>query len=113
MENSKVLSPEVRRAVQQYRAQLEEIDRPGSASELLFIEDKSWLYDTVVVERKLYKNGKWELHLLYVQKDFPLKFIKRKLYTSRLGKTSSLGSTLHRNSTATALDDRFFDFSDN
>jgi len=112
MENSSKLSTSVLRALRQYRLQLDEIDRPGSASELLFIEDDSWLYDTVVVERQLYKNGKWELHLLYVQKNFPLKFVKRKLHMSRLEKSPEM-TALRRNTATTALDDKFFDFSEN
>lgn len=96
--------------LEEWLEQQNQTDRMGSVSDVMFVGDDSWLFDTVVVEKEIFKNGQWELHLLYVHPEYPLKFVKRKMIT--IGKRAPVAN-VQKNTTSTALDISFFEISSN
>lgn len=62
-----------------YLDNLSTTDKPGLGKDSFFIAQNYWLQDTAVVENIEYRNGQWEIALVFAHTSFPLKLLKRKI----------------------------------
>lgn len=58
---------------------LEATDAAGKSADISFINDDFWLQDTAVIENIEYRNGEWNIYLVFAHYQLPLKFLKRKI----------------------------------
>ena len=60
-------------------------ERPGNSTDLEFLSDDWWLRDTAVIENIVYREGMWEIHLVFAHYKEPEKLIKRVInrYTNK------------------------------
>jgi hypothetical protein len=54
-------------------------DKSGDASDMDFIKEDLWLSDTAVIDILRRREGLWEIHLLFVHHQQPLKFLSRRI----------------------------------
>lgn len=54
-------------------------DRLGYQNDLGFFHDDQWLTDTAVIERLVFRQGEWDVVLLFAHCQMPLKFLTRRI----------------------------------
>lgn len=65
-------------------------DKSGDASDMDFIKEDLWLSDTAVIDILQRRKGIWEIHLLFVHYQQPLKFLSRKITSHACPKKANL-----------------------
>jgi len=73
-----------------YMQTLMQADVQGDVTDISFYDDDFWLQDTVVIENVEYRNGEWNIFLVFAHHLLPLKFIKRKIKNFACPKKAAL-----------------------
>jgi hypothetical protein len=73
-----------------YMQTLMQGDVQGEMADISFYNDDFWLQDTVVIENVEYRNGEWNIFLVFAHHLLPLKLIKRKIKNLSCPKKAAL-----------------------
>lgn len=75
-------------------------DRLGQESEFNFLRSNSWLSDTAVIDRLIYRKGQFRIDLIFAHHEQPLKFLIRTITVQSDRKKAEIMSQFFRRQAA-------------
>lgn len=75
-------------------------DKLGLESEFNFLRSDSWLGDTAVIERLIYRSGQFRIDLVFAHHEQPLKLLVRNITVQPSRKKAEIMSQLFRRQAA-------------
>lgn len=72
------------------------VEQKGNIKDFSFLYDDAWLYDTAVIDNLVYNYGQWDVELVFVQYNNPLKLLKRKIVSYSDKRKATLTASLMR-----------------
>jgi hypothetical protein len=83
-----------------YLNDLHFVDSKGKLNDFSFFNDDKWLSETAVIENLVKVSGQWDIELLFVLNDNPLKFIKRFIVSYACPRKATLFASIMRRQAA-------------
>ncbi len=76
------------------------LDKKGGREDIKFTREAKWVKDSAVIENVFYKNGMWQINLLFAHYKDPLQFIIRKITSCASEKKATLAGYLFKKNAA-------------